>query len=217
MKNKPVPNDFDSIQTNHMMIGRVKTVNYLGLIIDENLYWNAHVDFVVCASLVKYFGIFNHIKSFNTSRIAIQLYFAFINFRISYGIEVYGHCADEYLSKLQTLQNKLLKLMLKLDRCTSTNQLHRNLSLLKIADIHTVSVLCFVNNCRAARCPESFCNYYQVRQTEQQNFAIKTTFMYPGLEPIWVLAHVTLKELDYGMKTFRQSIPIFIKNVSKQM
>ena len=30
MKNKPVPNDFDSIQTNHMTIGRVKTVNYLG-------------------------------------------------------------------------------------------------------------------------------------------------------------------------------------------
>ena len=37
--------------------------------------------------------------------------------------------------------------------------------------------------------------------------------MYPGLEPIWVLAHVTLKELDYGMKTFRQSIHIFIKKM----
>ena len=103
MKNKPVPNDFDSIQTNHMTIGRVKTVNYLGLVIDENLYWNAHVDFVY-ASQVKYVGIFNHIKSFITSLIARQLYFAFINSRINYGIEVYGHCADEYLSKLQTLQ-----------------------------------------------------------------------------------------------------------------
>ena len=58
--------------------------------------------------------------------------------------------------------------MLKLDRRTSTNQLHRNISLLKVADIHTVSVLCFVNNCRAARCPETFCNYYQVRQTERE-------------------------------------------------
>ena len=122
MKNKPVPNDFDSIQTNHMTIGRAKTVNYLGLIIEENLYWNAHVDFV-CASLVKYVGIFNHIKSFITSRIARQLYFAFTNSRISYGIEVYGYCADEHLSKLQTLQNKLVKLMLKLDRRTSTKSI----------------------------------------------------------------------------------------------
>ena len=31
MKKKPVPNDFDNIQTNHMTIGMVKTVNYLGL------------------------------------------------------------------------------------------------------------------------------------------------------------------------------------------
>ena len=96
------------------------------------------------------------------------MYFAFINSRISYGIEVYGHCADEHLNKLQTLQNELLKLMLKLDRRTSTNQLHRNLSLLKVSDIHTVSVLCFVNNRRAARCPGTFCNYYQVRQTERE-------------------------------------------------
>ena len=96
-----------------MTIRRVKIVNHLGLVIDENFYWNAHADFV-CASLVKSFGIFTHIKSFITSRIARQMYFAFINSRISYGIEVYGHCADEHLSKLQTLQNKLLELMLNL-------------------------------------------------------------------------------------------------------
>ena len=51
MKNKPVPNNFGSIQTEHMTIRRVKTVNYLGLVIDENLYWNAHVDYI-CAALV---------------------------------------------------------------------------------------------------------------------------------------------------------------------
>ena len=67
MKNKPVPNDF-----------------YLDLVIDENLYLNAHIDFV-CTPLVKYFGIFNHIKSFITTRIARQLYFAFINFCINHG------------------------------------------------------------------------------------------------------------------------------------
>ena len=73
---------------------------------------------------------FNHIKSFITSRIAGQMYFTIIKSRISDGIEVYGPCADEHLSKLQTLQNKLLKHMLKLDRRTFTNQLHPNLSLL---------------------------------------------------------------------------------------
>ena len=93
MKNKPVPNYSGNIQTEQMTIRRVKTVNYLGLVIDENLFGNARVDYV-CALLVKYFGIFNHIKSFITSRIARQLYFAFINSCINYGIEVYDHCAN---------------------------------------------------------------------------------------------------------------------------
>ena len=72
MNNKPVPKNFGNIQTEHMTIRRAKTVNYLELVIDKNLYWNAHVDYV-CASLVIFFGIFNHIKSFITSRIARQL------------------------------------------------------------------------------------------------------------------------------------------------
>ena len=78
MKNKPVPNYFNSIRTDHMTINGAKIVN-------------AHVDSVY-ASIVKYFGIFNHIKSFITSRIARQLYFAVISSRISYGIEVWPLC-----------------------------------------------------------------------------------------------------------------------------
>ena len=64
MKNKPVPNDFDRIKTNHMTIRNVRIVNYLGPAIHENVY------------------------------------FACNDPPINYGIEVYGHRADEHLSKL---------------------------------------------------------------------------------------------------------------------
>ena len=63
MIDKPVPNNFGNIPTEHMTIRRVKTVNYLGLVIDENLYWNVHVEYV-CASLVntlEYLIISNHL------------------------------------------------------------------------------------------------------------------------------------------------------------
>ena len=76
---------------------------------DEHLTWHEHVD-SVCRNLVKYFGIFNKLEHIVKSGIARQLYFAFIYSRISYGFEIYGSCANGLLSKLQTLQNKLLKL-----------------------------------------------------------------------------------------------------------
>ena len=93
-------------------------------------------------------------------RIARQLYFSFIYSRINYGIEVYGSCADEHLSKLQGIQKKLLKLLLKLDYRTSTSPLHYNMTFLKIADIHTVNILSFVNECIAGRNPDIFKNYF---------------------------------------------------------
>ena len=162
-KNKPIPEHFDCIQTTFFTINRVKFVQYLGLMIDENLYWHMHAEYVY-NSLVKYFGIFNHVKAIISKKIARQLYFAFIHSRIKYGIEVFGDCAKEYLQKLQVIQNKLLKLLLNFDRRMPTNELHQQLSLLKVVDIHTVNVLSFVNECRSGRCPTLFSSYYHVRE-----------------------------------------------------
>ena len=111
-----------------------------------------------------YIGIFNHVKTMISKKIARQLYFAFIHSRIKCGIEVFGDCANEYLQKLQVIQNKLLKLLLNFDRRSSTDELHHLLSLLKVVDIHNVNVLSFVNECRSGRCPTLFSNYYHVRE-----------------------------------------------------
>ena len=57
-----------------------------------------------------------------------------------------------------------------------------------------------------------------VRYGEQSvNFVTMSILMYPGLEPKRVLDHVTLKQLDHGIKRLQASIPILIKkNTLKQ-
>ena len=67
--------------------------------------------------------------------------------------------------KLQVIQNKLIKLLLKFDLGTFTNELHHQLSLLKVVDIQNVNVLSFVNECRSGRCPTLFSNYDHVQET----------------------------------------------------
>ena len=66
--------------------------------------------------------------------------------------------------KLEVIQSKLLKLLLNFDRRMSTNELHQQLSLLKVVDIHTVNVLSFVNACRSDKGPTLFSSYYHVRE-----------------------------------------------------
>ena len=64
-----------------MQIHSVKSAEYLGMLLDEMMYWDDHAG-QTCASLVKYFSIFNDVKTFVSLRIARQLNFAFIYSRI---------------------------------------------------------------------------------------------------------------------------------------
>ena len=105
--------------------------------------------------------------------------------------------------------------MLRLDRRTSTYQLHSYLSLLKVADVHIVSVLCFVNNCRAARCPETFCNYYQVRQTERE-LRNKDHLDVPWARTDMGPSSCSIKGDRLWNENFPAVNPYLHKNVSKQ-
>ena len=61
------------------------------------------------------------------------------------------------------MQNKLLKLLLNLNRRTPTTELHKTLSILKVEDIFKSNILSFVNECRSGRCSPVFCDYFSVR------------------------------------------------------
>ena len=64
-----------------MIIKRVNSFKYLGITLDETLNWSVHVN-ILCESLLKDFGIFNHIKYKVTPKVARQIYYAFIYSRI---------------------------------------------------------------------------------------------------------------------------------------
>ena len=124
--NKPIPNNFSEITTEFMRIKRVISFKYLGKTLDETLNWSEHVN-ILCESLLKYFIILNHIKYKVTPKITRQINYAFIYSRIQYGIEVYSSCSETHINRLQVMQNKLIKLILKLDRLTATNILHKEI------------------------------------------------------------------------------------------
>ena len=78
-----------------------------------------------------------------------QLYYAFIYSRIKYGIELYGSSSASNMNKVQVIQNKLLKMVLKLDRLMATNDLHKNIQILKIDDVRKCNTLGIVNEMSA--------------------------------------------------------------------
>ena len=99
--NKPVRDDLIEIVTPQMTIKQATKMKYSGLLLEEKLNYNEHVQ-SICNSLLKYFGIFNHIKHKVNKKTARQLYFAFVFSRIKYGIEIYGNCSERNVNKIQT-------------------------------------------------------------------------------------------------------------------
>ena len=161
-RNKNPKNQITAIDIGDESILRTYSAKYIGLTLDENLSWDAHID-DVCNNLVKYFSIFYNIGNVVTSHVARAIYFACIHSRIKCGIETYGSASEYKISKLQILQNKLLKLLTKKERRYSTNELHKSLNILKVKHIYETSVLMFVHGCIRDTPIAPFKNYFDPR------------------------------------------------------
>ena len=125
------------------IIKRVKSVKYLGMIIDEHLSWNSHIN-NLCNLLSRNFNLFYNIRNIVPTNLKRQLYFSLVFSHIQYDIEIYGTCRNNLLNKVQTLQNKLLKVLYKHPYRTDTNYLHRELNILKVKGIRKLNILKFV-------------------------------------------------------------------------
>ena len=190
LKIKKIPDDFNKLEVNGNIIKRVVSTKYLGLIIDEKLSWNEHTTYVY-NSLLKYYGIFNRIKYFVNKNVVRQLYFAFIYSRIKYGIEVYGSCANCQIHKLQVIQSGLLKMLLKFDRRTDTNYLHKYMRILKVSDIYRQQLICFHGNNIRRKLPIIFNNYFGIINTNYN-------FRNPALD-------IDFGRTNYGLLTVKNS------------
>ena len=109
--------------------------------------------------------MFYSIRHLLTDQLKKQLYYSLVHSRILYGIELYAACSDSLLNRVQTIQNKLLKVLYDLTYRTNTNELHSKLGLLKVKDIYHFQVLKFVYESVNKIAIVQFHNYYRYQNT----------------------------------------------------
>ena len=153
---------FDTIQVERENIPRATTVKYVGLHVDEGLTFKKHVE-EVYKSLVKFFSVFYNIRDKVNPHLVRTIYYACIHSKIKYGIEIYGTAKSSTLQKLQTIQNKLLKVLTKREYRFNTNTLHTSINILKVNDIHKHALLQFVYKSYIKKTIPNFENYFTTR------------------------------------------------------
>ena len=83
---------------------RVVKTKSLGMIIDDNLRWKEHIDYI-CSKTKRSIGIISRTKGVIPTGSSIQLYKSLVEPYFRYGNTVWGLCNDNLIDKLQLLQN----------------------------------------------------------------------------------------------------------------
>ena len=98
------------IQINDLKIANVDYCKYLGLYIDQDLKWTIHID-QLCGKLQKLAGIFYRLRNKLPQACLKTIYFAFVHPHLLVGVEMYANTGIIHLSKLMTLNNKILRIL----------------------------------------------------------------------------------------------------------
>jgi hypothetical protein len=206
---KQIPDFLSSIKVGYVIIKRVKSAKHLGVILDENLNWQEHIS-ETHSSLVKIANSFKIIKHQIPDKNKPLFYNAYILSKIQYGIEVYGTAASSSLKKIQTQQNRALKILHTKDFYTPTKLLHKDLNVLLVKDIYNLSVLQFVYKQRCDLLPSIFNNFF----TQNTSIHSHNTRQSKGLYANHPKNKYGLNRIKYQGPILWNSIPEKTRNLS---
>ena len=122
------------------VIKQVNTCKYLGIIIDDKLSWQDHIDFVY-NNVVRFVSIFYRIRHRLSCELSKMMYFASVYSHLCYEIEIYGNIYHSYLNKLIILTNKILRILQNDSYCTHVTEFYENYNTLSIPKLHSYRIL----------------------------------------------------------------------------
>ena len=133
--------NFQTVKINDITIECVKEFNFLGVLLNENLNWNPHIN-RTCKKISQSIGIINKLKHFLPSNILKTLYDSLIHSRMNYGILTWGF-NTKYIFKLQ---KKCMRILTKSKYNAHTDPILKKLNILKIHDLFKLHLLKLYHN-----------------------------------------------------------------------
>ncbi len=135
--------------------GEEKWFKLLGILFDEYLWFDAHIDHL-CTKISKSLFCLNRVKNFVTNSALKSLYFAMVHSHITYCINIYGCANATTLNKLVVKQKEAIRVVCHAKYRDHTNPLFKKLGILPLNDLIKYSALKFMHKFKHNRLPFSF-------------------------------------------------------------
>lgn len=143
------------LKVDNVEIEWVSRIKYLGIIFDKKLIFADHVTSVIqkAQKYIKIFYPFICRKSKLFKKTKIILFKVVFQSIMRYASPVWHGCADTHKKRLQTQQNKILKMMMDLPFYFSTTKLHRVTKVEPICDLMDKQYSKFRDTCQQSTNP----------------------------------------------------------------
>jgi hypothetical protein len=155
---KVVPNILNSIIVNNTKIQRTTTCKYLGILLDDKLKFNDHIQHL-SSNLARTISAFKIIKHSVPENQKLKLYYAYFHSKLQYALEIYGSAAKKYLKQVQVLQHRALKTLFNLDPLTPSKQILHMYRILSVHDLYKLRISKFMHKQRFHKLPNIFADY----------------------------------------------------------
>lgn len=108
-------------------VKRVDHTKSLGLIIDDRLSWGVHIDEYLCKKVASAIGALKRVRPFVTQAVAVQIYKALILPYFDYCSAVWDGLSNRLADKVQKLQNRAARVILRASYDTRSSDLRNRL------------------------------------------------------------------------------------------
>ena len=128
---------------------------YLGINLDTKLDFKSHIANIE-TKISRSVGILSKLRFLFPSSTLLLLYFTLIHPHLLYGLPLWGCTFGSYLKKLQSLQNKAIRIISNTSRRSSITKQYHNLGVLKIIDLYTYEVAKLMHQRTMQKLPHCF-------------------------------------------------------------
>ena len=159
-------------------MNKKRFVKYLGLLVDEHLTWEEHIN-GISKRISRSIGIITLLRSSMDIDLLVNLYYSLVYSHLIYGIHVWGSACQTELEKIQVLQNKAVRVISKVQHfqiygeppgpLPSADPLFKNLEILKLNDIFKFHIVKFVFQCLNRESPPTFQGWFNVNSEIHQH------------------------------------------------
>ncbi len=138
-------------------MGEVQEMKYLGMILEQNLNFKAHVGHIQSKVIPK-LKMLHKLRQICGQETSLMLYKTLISPLIDYGDILYAGITQGEKSKIQKLQNSACRIILKSGSMTPTSSMHQELKL-DMLDIRRCKHVCNqMYRCTTGIAPANLCN-----------------------------------------------------------